>query len=162
VGTEDLYAPAGGIISTMKDMAKWITFRLNDGFHEGKQLISLEAIKEIRKTWIPTNFSSFGIPNSFIHPSLGLMETGFGQYTFEHHGNKVIVHNGGPMNSVIELIPQRNLGVGLFSNTNFSDIHPSEGLAFVNAIALIVIDHYLGYDYVDWSNEMLTIVRKSK
>jgi CubicO group peptidase (beta-lactamase class C family) len=161
VGTEDLYAPAGGLISTMEDMTKWITFRLNDGVHEGKHLISNVAILEIRKTRIPTNFSSFGIPNSFIHPHHGLMETGFGQYTFEHHGNKVIVHNGGPMNSVIELIPQRNLGVGLFSNMNSSDIHSSEGLAFVNAIALIVIDHYLGYDYLDWSREMLEIVRIS-
>jgi CubicO group peptidase (beta-lactamase class C family) len=162
VGTEDLYAPAGGIISTIEDMAEWIAFRLNDGVHAGEQLISQEAIKEIRKTRIPTSFSGMGIPNSFIYPSNSLMETGFGQYTFQHRGNKVIVHNGGWMNSVIEDIPQRNLGVGLFSNAEFSDLHPWEGMAFVNAVALSVIDHYLGYDYVDWSNEMLETVRKSK
>jgi len=162
VGSEDLYAPAGGIISTIEDMAKWIAFRLNDGVHEGKQLISHEAIKEIRKTRVPTSFSRMGIPNSFIYPRIGLMETGFGQYTFEHHGNNVIVHNGGWMNSVIDIVPQENLGVGLFSNAEFSDLHSWEGLAFVNAVALIVIDHFLGYDYVDWSSEMLETVRKSK
>jgi CubicO group peptidase (beta-lactamase class C family) len=161
IGSEDLYAPAGGIISTMEDMAKWIEFRLDNGVHKGDQLISHEAIKEIRKTRIPTSFSRIGIPNSFIYPRVGLMGTGFGQYTFEHNGNKVIVHNGGWMNSVLEVIPQENLGVGLFSNANYSDLHPSESLAFVNAVALIVIDHYLGYDYLDWSSEMLEIVRKS-
>lgn len=162
IGCEDLYAPAGGIISTMEDMAKWIEFRLNDGVHDGGQLISREAIKEIRKVRIPTSFARMGIPNSFIHPRVGLMGTGFGQYTFEHYGNKIIVHNGGWMTSVIEIVPQENLGVGIFSNANFSDIHPFESLAFVNSVALIVIDHYLGYDYVDWPSEMLETVRESK
>jgi len=155
------YAPAGGIISTMEDMARWIAFRLNDGVHEGDQLISREAIKEIREIRIPTSFSSVGIPKSFIYPRTGLMGTGFGQYTFEHRGNEVITHNGGWMYSVIEVVPQENLGVGLFSNAEFSDLHPWEGMAFVNAVALIVIDHYLGYDYVDWSSEMLETVRES-
>ena len=161
IGTEDLYAPAGGIISTMEDMARWIAFRLNDGVHEGDQLISREAIKEIREIRIPTSFSSVGIPKSFIYPRTGLMGTGFGQYTFEHRGNEVITHNGGWMYSVIEVVPQESLGVGLFSNAEFSDLHPWEGMAFVNAVALIVIDHYLGYDYVDWSSEMLETVRQS-
>lgn len=160
IGSEDLYAPAGGIISTTDDMAKWIAFRLNEGVHEGLPLISKEAIKEIRKGRIPAGFSRMGIPNSFIYPRNGLLETGYGQYTFEHYGNKVIVHNGGWMNSVIKVIPQGNLGVGLFSNAEFSDLHPVEGLAFVNAVALTVIDHYLGYEYVDWSSEVLENLSK--
>jgi CubicO group peptidase (beta-lactamase class C family) len=161
IGTEDLYAPAGGIISTMEDMARWIAFRVNDGLYEADQLISRRAIEEIRQVRIPTDFSGLGIPNSFIHPRSGLMGTGFGQYTFEHFGNEVITHNGGWMYSVVEVIPRENLGVGLFSNAEFSDLHPFEGIAFVNAVALIVIDHFLGYDYVDWSSEMLETVRAS-
>ena len=162
VGTEDLYAPAGGIISTMKDMAKWITFRLNDGMHAGERLISLEQIEEIRKIRIPTSFASMGVPNSMIHPRDPLMGTGFGHYSFENHGDKVIVHNGGWMASVIEIVPEKNLGVGVFSNAFLYDLHPFESPAFVNAVALIIIDHYLGHDYVDWSSEMLEIVKASR
>ena len=160
VGSEDLYAPAGGIISTMGDMAKWIAFRINDGSHEGERLVSQEAVEEIRKGRIPTDFARIGIPKSAIYPKDVLMETGFGHYTFEHFGNKILVHNGGWMFSVIEVIPEKNFGVGVFSNAMFSDLHPFEGGAFVDAIALMVIDHYLGYDYVDWSGEMLGTLKK--
>ncbi len=89
------------------------------------------------------------------------MGTGFGHYTFEYFGNKVLVHNGGWMFSVVEVIPQKNFGVGVFSNAEFSDFHPFEGGAFVNAIALMVIDHYLEYDYEDWCSEMREALKKS-
>ncbi len=161
IGSEDLYAPAGGIISTMGDMAKWIEFRLNNGFHEGGRLISQESIDEIRKVRIPTDFARLGIPKSAIFPRDILMGTGFGHYTFEYFGNKVLVHNGGWMFSVVEVIPQKNFGVGVFSNAEFSDFHPFEGGAFVNAIALMVIDHYLEYDYEDWCSEMREALKKS-
>jgi CubicO group peptidase (beta-lactamase class C family) len=160
IGTGDLYAPAGGIISTMEDLVKWITFRLNNGAHKGAQLISQESIKEIRKIRIPTSFANMGLSTSIIYPGEGLMGTGFGQYTFMHHGDKVIVHNGGWMNSVIEIVPQKNLGVGVFSNANFSDIHSFEAMAFVNAVALILIDYFLEYETVDWSREMLELIKK--
>ena len=161
VGTEDLYAPAGGIISTMEDMAKWIAFKLNDGMHAGGRLISLDRIEEIRKIRIPTSFANLGVPTSMIHPRDPLMGTGYGHYSFEHHGNKVIVHNGGWMASVIEVVPEKKLGVGVFSNAYFYDLHGFESPAFVNAVALTVIDHYLGHEYVDWSSEMLEIVKTS-
>jgi CubicO group peptidase (beta-lactamase class C family) len=159
VGSEDLYAPAGGIITTMGDMAKWIAFRTEDGFHEGNRLISQEAIEEIRKVRIPADFARLGIPTSTIYPGDPLMGTGFGHYTFEHHGDKVLVHNGGWMFSVIEVIPEKDFGVGVFSNAMFSDLHGFEGGAFVNAIALMVIDHYLGHEYVDWPAKMLEVLK---
>jgi CubicO group peptidase (beta-lactamase class C family) len=160
VGSEELYAPAGGIISTMSDMAKWIAFRINDGLHVGNRLISQDAVAEIRKVRIPADFARLGIPNSAIYPKDPLMGTGFGHYTFEHFGNKVLVHNGGWMFSVVEVIPEKNFGVGVFSNAMFSDLHGFEGGAFVNAIALTVIDHYLGHDYVDWPGKMLEVLKE--
>ena len=39
VGTEPLYAPAGGIISNMRDMSTWIQFRLNSGMKNGQQRV---------------------------------------------------------------------------------------------------------------------------
>lgn len=159
VGAEELYAPAGGIISTMEDIKRWLEFRLSHGNHKDKQLISRVAIEEIRKVRIPTSFAGMGVPNSFIHPDDGLMGTGFGQYTFEHRGSMVIVHNGGWMASVIAVVPQEELAIGIFSNAYFVDLHPFESLAYVNAAALIVIDHCLGHEYVDWSSRMLSVVK---
>jgi hypothetical protein len=55
-----------------------------------------------------------------------------------------------------------NIGIGIFSNAYFYEYTAYDSLAFVNAVVLNAIDHYLGYDYVDWPNEMLEIVKKSK
>jgi len=158
VGSEPLYAPAGGIISTMNDMARWISFRLNDGVFDGNRLISLDAINEIRSPRIPGNFSTMNIPLSYVHPRAQLIDVGYGQYSFEHRGRKVIVHNGGWMSSVIEIMPDERMGVGIFSNAWFDEPAPWASLAFVNALALDIFDHYLGYHNTDWSSEMMEIV----
>jgi CubicO group peptidase (beta-lactamase class C family) len=157
VGSQRLYAPAAGIISTLEDLAKWISFRLNDGVHEGARLISLESVKEIRAPRIPTDFARMSIPLSYMHPRTQLMETGYGQYSFEHRGRRVIMHNGGWMGSVIAIVPSEKFGVGIFSNAWFEP-SGAASLAFVNGIALAVLDHQLGHRDVDWSREMLGLV----
>ncbi|MFC2166219.1 hypothetical protein ACFLT2_14635, partial [Acidobacteriota bacterium] len=141
---------------------KWISFRLNDGVYKGKRLISLAAIDEIRKPRLRMAFERIGAPNSFLHPRAHLIDVGYGQWSFEHHGRIVIVHNGGWMSSVVAVLPDEDIGIGIFSNAWFYEYTPWDSLAFVNAVVLNAIDHYLGYEYVDWAHEMLEIVKKSK
>lgn len=162
VGSEPLYAPAGGIISNMEDIAKWISFRLNDGIYKGKRLISLDAINEIRKPRLRFGVERLGITNSFIHPQAHLIDVGYGQWSFEHRGRIVVAHNGGWMSSVVAILPDEDIGIGIFSNAWFIEYTLRDCMAFVNAVVLNVIDHYLGYEYVDWSHEMLEVVKKRK
>ncbi len=158
VGTEPLYAPAGGLISNLRDMSAWIKFRLNDGVNNGEQLISSESLGAIRAPRIPADFEVMNIPWSYIHPCAQLIDVGYGHYTFEHRGRKVIAHNGGWMSSVIEIMPTEGIGVGIFSNAWFDEPAPWASLAFVNALALGIFDHYLGYHEKDWTNQMAEIV----
>lgn len=158
VGTSRLYAPAGGIISTMPDIARWITFRVNDGVHDGVRLISEEALDEIRAPRIPADFSKLGFPWSLFHPDAELIDVGYGQYSFGHRGRRVIVHNGGWMSSVIEIMPREDLGVGVFTNAWFDEPAPGTSIAFVNAVALEVFDHELGFRDGNWSRRMHDIV----
>ncbi len=154
VGTTPLYAPAGGIISNMKDMSGWIQFRLNDGVRGDQRLISADALNAIRAPRIPADFSAMGMPWSYFHPCAQLLDVGFGQYSFEHRGRKVISHNGGWMSSVIEIMPGEGIGVGIFSNAWFDEPTPWASLAFVNALALDILDYYLGYPVTDWASQM--------
>jgi CubicO group peptidase (beta-lactamase class C family) len=158
VGSEPLYAPAGGIISTMSDMASWIQFRLDNGMKNGQQLISSDALGEIRTPRIPADFSSMNMPLSYLHPCAELYDVGYGHYSFEHRGRRVITHNGGWMNSVIAIMPGESIGVGVFTNAMFYEPAPWASLAFVNALALDIFDHYLGHTDIDWSSEMAEIV----
>lgn len=152
IGTEHLYAPAGGIITTMVDISKWIQFRLNDGINNGKALISPQAVKEIRKPRMP-----FGLPLT-SHPCASLVSTGFGQYSFEHRGYKTITHSGGWMSSVIEVMPEADIGVGIFSNAWFDEPLTWTSLIFVHGLALEILDHYLGYEETPWTDMMAEIV----
>ena len=156
VGTESLYAPSGGIISNMRDMATWIQFRLNNGMRNGQQLISSDALDEIRKPRIPIEFDN--IPWSCFHPCAELVDAGFGHYSFEHRGRRVISHNGAWMSSVIAIMPSENIGVGIFPNAWIGEPVIWASYGFVNALALDIFDHFLGHQEVDWSSKMAEIV----
>ena len=158
VGTEALYAPAGGIISNMDDMSTWIQFRLDNGWVNDERFISSEALTEIRKPRIPADFSTMNMPWSYFHPSAQLIDVGFGHYSFEHQGRRIITHNGGWMSSVISIMPTEDIGVGIFSNAWFDEPVPWTSLAFVNALALEIFDYYLGYKDSDWTNQMANIL----
>jgi len=139
-------------------MATWIRFRLRNGIANNDSLISSVSLKEIQKSRIPADMSSIGIPWSYIHPSAKLVDVGYGHWSFEHRGRKVIAHNGGWMSSVISLMPDEDLGVGVFSNAWFDEPVPWSSLAFVNAITLDILDFYLGYKDIDWSAHMAEIL----
>ncbi len=49
------------------------------------------------------------------------------------------------MSSVVAIMPEAKTGVGIFSNAWFDEPAPFASLAFVNALALDVFDHYLEY-----------------
>ena len=156
VGTESLYAPAGGIISNMRDMSTWIQFRLNDGMRNGQQLISLDALNEIREPRIPVDHPT--LPWSCVHPCAELVDAGFGHYSFEHRGRRVISHNGAWMSSVIAIMPSENIGVGIFPNAWIGEPVIWASYGFVNALALDILDHFLGHQETDWSSMMAEIV----
>lgn len=158
LGTWSLYATSGGIISNMRDMSAWIQFRLDNGVKNGQQLISSDALHEIREPRIPLDFSAFNVPWSCFHPCAELLDVGFGHYSFEHRGRKVITHNGTWMSSVISIMPGENIGVGVFSNAYFTEPVAWASFGFVNALTLEIFDHFLGHQETDWSSKMVDIV----
>ena len=158
LGATPLYAPAGGIISNLVDMSTWILFRLNDGVIASEKLISVNSLGEIRAPRIPLDMNVIGFPSTYVHPNAHLIDVGYGHYSFEHHGRKTIIHNGGWMASVIAIMPDADIGVGIFSNAWFDEPAPWSSVAFVNALALDVFDHYLEHPHEDWTGRMKAIV----
>ena len=146
----------------MEDMSTWIQFRLNNGWINDESFISSEALTEIRKPRIPADFSTMNMPWSYFHPTAQLIDVGFGHYSFEHQGRRIITHNGGWMSSVIAIMPTEDIGVGVFSNAWFDEPVPWASLAFVNALSLEIFDYYLGYKDSDWTNQMADILEASK
>ena len=76
---------------------------------------------------------------------------------YDYQGLKVREHVGGWMNSIISLIPDKNLGICIATNAYFSDLNPRESLWIVSSLKLKIIDSFLGLPDKDWSTDFLRI-----
>lgn len=132
---------AGGIISSVADMSRWVIMLLNNGkYGEGntEQLFS-EAIQ--REMWTPQTIlplrSSGPYRSHFAAYGLGWQLTDVAGYM-------QVSHTGG-LNGIVTqvtLIPELKLGIIVFTNQQ-------EGAAF-SAISNTIKDAYLGLKGSDW------------
>ncbi len=106
----DAQAPAGGVSSTARDLAKWIQLELADGKFDGKQLITPEAIEETHVPVIVRGKNpDTGDPGFY---ALG-WNVDYGPYgvTWGHAG---AFSNGA--RTVVRLVPGDQLGIVVLSN----------------------------------------------
>jgi len=132
---------AGGIISSVADMSRWVIMLLNNGkYGEGntEQLFS-EAVQ--REMWTPQTIlplrSSGPYRSHFAAYGLGWQLTDVAGYM-------QVSHTGG-LNGIVTqvtLIPELKLGIIVFTNQQ-------EGAAF-SAISNTIKDAYLGLKGSDW------------
>ena len=130
---------AGGIVSNLTDLEKWVILQMNDGkYGDGKQLFSKAVHDEM---WSPqtiiqtaqgglynTHFSSYGL----------------GWFLADVKGYKQVSHTGGLAGTVtqVTLIPELNLGIIVLTNQQ-------QGMAF-STITNTIKDSYLGYPDRGW------------
>ena len=145
-----LYAPAGGILTTSNDIAKWMTLLIQDGQLQGVRLLSEKAIWEMRSPQVA--YGAEFIP--YHNPLLTTADYGLGWVSFEYEGRSMYEHVGGWMASVISLIPEEGLAVGVFCNGNFESGFGSIGL--VSALKMKVFERLLGAPDLDWSQVFLS------
>ncbi len=62
----DAQSPAGGVSSSVNDMAKWLRLQLGNGTFEGEQLVAENALAETHCPQIRTGFNPFdGLPGFY-------------------------------------------------------------------------------------------------
>ncbi|MFU8811522.1 MAG: serine hydrolase [Balneolaceae bacterium] len=132
----DNATPAGGVNSTVADMAKWMNFYLGTtGEWNGKRLVRPETMREIQtpKVSLPTN-SITGAQVSY----------GYGLRITDYRGRRLLSHGGATdgMNTIFMLMPEEELGIIVITNT-FS--------SFQQAVAYTLIDHFIGEEATDWN-----------
>ena len=130
--------PAGGIMSNITDLSKWLIVQMNDGkLENGKQLFSKENHAEM---WTPqTIIKSAGGPYNVHFSSYGL-----GWFLADVKGYKQVSHTGGLAGTVtqITMLPELKLGIIVLTNQQ-------QGAAF-SAITNTIKDSYLGYPNRNW------------
>ncbi len=137
----DLLNPAGGIISSVADMTKWVMMQLNRGKYGENQGMQLLSEKTHREMWTPQTIIPVRSPGPYRSHFAGY---GLGWGLTDVSGYLQASHTGGLAGIVtqVTLIPELKLGIIVFTNQQ-------EGAAFT-AITNTIKDGYLGVTGNDW------------
>ncbi len=133
---------AGGIVSNIPDLSKWLIMQMNDGkYGEGKKLFSKEMHDEM---WSPQTIIKAGSGAYNTH----FAAYGLGWFLSDVKGYKQVTHTGGLAGTVtqITLLPELKLGIIVLTNQQ-------SGAAFT-AITNTIKDSYLGYENRGWVKKM--------
>lgn len=142
----DAMAAAGGIISSVSDMARWVKLRLGHGEWGSTRLFSEESSWEMWKVHTPLAVSASARRSQ---PSTHLRGYGLGWSLNDYQGRLVASHGGGydGMFSRVVLVPEEGLGIVVLTNSMTS---------VTNAITNTILDAYLGAPQRNWSGPFLT------
>lgn len=139
----DNLAPAGSIVSCVKDVAKWLTMQLDSGKYEGKQIVSWKALQKTRdQNTIVSSRKSPVLPMHFRGYGLGVFEA-------DYNGKQIFWHTGGADGFVTNtcFVPEEKLAITILTN--------NDNQSFFEVLRYQILDAYLGVPYVDRSKVFL-------
>jgi CubicO group peptidase (beta-lactamase class C family) len=134
---------AGGINSSVADMAKWLIVQLDSGrVSTDVRLFSPDTATELWGPVTPMPIGHAARELAARHPNFQSYALGFRVADYE--GYKLVTHTGGLPGYVSELamIPELKLGTIVLTNQE-------SGAAF-RSITYHILDSYVGAEYVDW------------
>ena len=139
-------APAGGIFSSVNEMAAWLRMHLNKGQYQGKQILSAASIDFLHT---PHMLSDGGI-------SAELVPTGYapGWFASFYRGHRRLEHSGiiDGFGSAMVIFPDDNIGIVVLANLDMTDAH--------HFTARAAADRLLHLPRVDWSARALEKLAK--
>jgi CubicO group peptidase (beta-lactamase class C family) len=138
------YAPAGSIMSSAADMAKWLSVQVNRGVISGgaARLYSDGVAEEM---WTPRTLMSLSAdPAPFPDVAPDFQAYALGWKVLSYRGHKVISHSGSVdgARAVVALLPQQRAAFAIMIN--------SEDGGARWALYYRLLDHYLGLPHQDW------------
>ncbi len=142
----DTMAAAGGIISSVNDMSKWMIVQMNHGALDGDKRLFSEASS--RRMWSAHTVIPISNSSRKRYPSTHFRAYGLGWGLADYKGRKTVSHGGGydGMYSRVAMVPEEELGIVVLTNS-------MTGIS--TAITNTIMDEYLGGKKTDWSTSGL-------
>jgi CubicO group peptidase (beta-lactamase class C family) len=123
-------SPAGGLVTTASDAARFMLAHLQEGQHEGARILSEESVRSMQR-------------RQFSHdpqmPGLG-----FGFWERFQNGRRAILHDGGWQGfcSLMFLLPEENVGIFIAANS----LRNPPSAEFTNEFARKFVDKFYPLD----------------
>ena len=123
----DTESPAGGVSSSVSDLAKWMRLQLANGKFGGKQIVNEKALAETHHPHMLTGFSPFtGLPSFY---GLGC------NVSYDQEGRVHLNHSGAfalGAATHVNLVPGEQLGIVVLSNAYPLGIAEALGTTFLD------------------------------
>lgn len=141
----DNMGAAGGIISSVNDMLKWLQLQLDEGKVGDKQIFSEESQANF---WHPHNNNTVSAAAKEMYPGRHFSGYGLGWGLSDYRGKLLASHGGGydGMYSRVVVVPEEELGIVILTNS-------MKGIS--TPLSYYIIDALLGESPKDWSKEFL-------
>lgn len=139
----DNLGPAASMVSSVKDMSKWLLMQLDSGRYNGKQILPWQVVAKTREVQIINRSTRSAVyPTHFTGYGLGINAS-------DYNGRQVYHHTGGAFGFVSNtcFVPEEKLGIVILTN--------QENQNFFEALRYQVLDAYLGVPYTNRSNNAL-------
>lgn len=137
---------AGGVWSSISDMARWTRFLLDSAAIGTTRLVRRETFAEIFAPQMVVPLDEFYVTAQLTRPHW--MTYGLGWYQHDYRGRMVNFHTGSLDGTValIGLMPEAGVGVYVLANTDHVEVR--------HALMYRVFDLFLGDPVRDWSREL--------
>ncbi len=135
--------PAGGVVTSAADMARWIKMHLDSGrIDDNRRLFKPGTTRELWQTVIPMPISQE--PEWLKPAQKHFYGYALGFRTYDYRGYQIVGHGGllTGFVSQIALVPQLDLGVVVLTNQLSSGAYWS--------IIHEILDYYMGAESFDW------------
>jgi CubicO group peptidase (beta-lactamase class C family) len=123
----DAQSPAGGVSSSVNDLAKWMRLQLANGKFDGKQIVDEKALAETHHPHMLTGFSPFtGLPGFY---GLGW------NVSYDQEGRLHLSHSGAfalGAATHVNLVPGEQLGIVVLTNAYPIGIAETLGTIFLD------------------------------
>jgi CubicO group peptidase (beta-lactamase class C family) len=125
----DAQSPAGGVSSSVRDVAQWIRLCLGGGKVDGRQVVNEEALPEMFRPQV----ISRGAPNPATD-RVGLYGLGW-NVNYTQQGLVSVNHSGGfdlGAATTVMLLPSEQLGIVVLTNTSPIGVPEAIGVTFLD------------------------------
>lgn len=134
----DTIGPAGGINSTIRELAQWLLLHVNGGVIDGRRLISEANLRQLHT------------PQMALQPQLAFDEVdrfgyGMGWFVDSYRGHRMIQHGGNidGFSALVSFLPRHGLGVAVLANR--------QGSFLPTALSYTLYDRLLELPALPWN-----------